>query len=403
METNRDKAAGAEGGTSIRLRYSRQFQNGGHAHTIDAETTLSVGASPERREQVIRELELGVEQLARQIVQRGSRPTSEIRPQAAVRPTPEPATSAASRPPTGSPVPATRTPVSESMPATPSSGGEGNTVKLPQFINAIKRRWDMSLNEAMSLLNVTTLDGVNLREVYAQLQAIMEARGAQSSRPNAQGKTTQANPVVEAPRQAGRNIAQPPSARPPTNQATSTTATRGPGAMVLRESAKAAPPTVPVAAPVQEPVTTAEPARTADFAGSPKAPIPIQSGVVRDLAARGGYKFEEEEDEDEDAEDYDLPMDEDAARQQAQVKLDALREIRGSNVASAERLGVLNNIVSSQISEEQLEKLIQAAWGITTKKRLKTRQVEELISWGKEDYFVDEVENVLKLLEEGEA
>ena len=50
METSREKAAG-----TIRLRYSRQFQSGGHTHTVDAESQLPVGASQEMREQVARE------------------------------------------------------------------------------------------------------------------------------------------------------------------------------------------------------------------------------------------------------------------------------------------------------------------------------------------------------------
>ena len=265
----------------------------------------------------------------------------------------------------------------------------------------------MSPTEAMKLLNVTSLDGINLREAYAQLQSIMEARGVQSARPNPQPRNTQANPVVEAPRQTSRSTAQSPSAHPPTNQATSTAATRGPGAMTFRDGAKAAPPTAPIVTSVQEPVTTAElstePARAPEFAGSPKAPIPIQSGVVRDRTTRDYKRFDEEDDE-EDAEDYELPVDDDdATRQQAQLKLDELREVRGSSVVSAERLGVLNNIISSQISEEQLGKLIQSVWGVTTKKRLKNHQAEALISWGKADYFVDEVENLLNLLAEGEA
>ncbi len=57
MDTSRDRAAGVEGDASIRLRYSRQFQQSGHSHTIDAEATLPIGASQEVREQVIRELE----------------------------------------------------------------------------------------------------------------------------------------------------------------------------------------------------------------------------------------------------------------------------------------------------------------------------------------------------------
>src|SRR5579885_1413166 len=186
MDISRERAADPEGGTTIRLRYSRQFQSGGHAHTIDAETTLPVGASQERREQVIRELEMGVEQLARQISQRGARPASETRSQAPTRPGPPtlPAGRASEAPrsqgeplpqrQTGSvPTPAASTPVSESMPVAPAASGE-RTVRLADFINVIKRYWDMSPQEAMKLLNVKNLDGLNYREAFNELKAIMD-------------------------------------------------------------------------------------------------------------------------------------------------------------------------------------------------------------------------------------
>lgn len=412
MDISRDKAAGTEGETSIRLRYSRQFQSGGHAHTIDAETTLSVGAGPERREQVIRELEIGVEQLARQIIQHSSRSTSETRTHApgpsgqTISRGTEPASLPAQKPANNPPPPATRVPVSETMPATPAASNEGNTVRLPQFINAIKKRWDMSLKEAMDLLNVATLDGANLRDVYGQLQTIMESRNTHPARPNPQARTTQTMPVVEAPRQTGRSMPSSPTSRPLTNQATMTppvSATRGSGNAAFKESARPAPPTAPIPASPPDPKITSnqpyEPASVPDFAGSPKskAPLPIQLGVVRDIVPRT-YQFEEEEDE----ETYEQSDGNEMIHQKAQVKLDRLKGIRGSSVTSAERLGVLNNIVSSQISEEQLERLIEGVWGLTTKKKLKAHQVEELISWAKEDDFVDEIEAVLALIEEGE-
>ncbi len=57
-------------------------------------------------------------------------------------------------------------------------------------------------------------------------------------------------------------------------------------------------------------------------------------------------------------------------------------------------------MVSSQISEEQLQALIEGIWGVTAKKKLKVDQAEALISWAKEDDFTGEAEAVLALLEE---
>ncbi len=50
-----------------------------------------------------------------------------------------------------------------------------------------------------------------------------------------------------------------------------------------------------------------------------------------------------------------------------------------------------------------MEQLIKITWNMTNRKRLRVEQVEALISWAKEDYFVDEVESLLALVDdEGE-
>ncbi|MGH2506364.1 MAG: hypothetical protein ACRDHZ_02960, partial [Ktedonobacteraceae bacterium] len=153
--------------------------------------------------------------------------------------------------------------------------------------------------------------------------------------------------------------------------------------------------------PLPEALRTEEPRHDLEagvnFAGSPKAPIPIRLGTVRDLPPRS-YKFEEEEDTAED----ELPSDEETAQLRAQIKIDELKEVHGSNPASAERLTVLYNVIDTQVSETQLQQLMQRVWGAATKKKLKGPQVEKLISWAKEDNFAAEVEALLGLLAEGE-
>src|SRR5258707_6646990 len=204
MEISREKVPDIAQGTSIRLRYSRQFQIGGHAHTIDAEATLAAGASPEWRAQIIRELEQDVEQLARQISQHGSRQTTEVQARAGVAPGKSMETPAPTRPPTPAPQPPATLPVSESMPATPAASGE-RTITLPDFLKAIQKRWDMSAKEAMDLLNVNELTGLNYREAYALLRTIKEPGGSVSAGPaQTIARPAQQTPVVEAPRQANR-------------------------------------------------------------------------------------------------------------------------------------------------------------------------------------------------------
>jgi hypothetical protein len=114
-----------------------------------------------------------------------------------------------------------------------------------------------------------------------------------------------------------------------------------------------------------------------------------------------------DEEEDEDGED-ELPSieEEDNDNEQkmamARIKLDELKEVRGASAANPARLAVLHNVLNAQIDDEQLQRLIQAAWGATTVKQLKVNQVEALISWAKEDDFVEEVGAVLDLLDEEE-
>ncbi len=86
----------------------------------------------------------------------------------------------------------------------------------------------------------------------------------------------------------------------------------------------------------------------------------------------------------------------------ARLKLDELKEVRGASAAHPARLAVLQNVLNAQIDDQQLQRLIQAAWGATTITQLKVNQVEALISWAKEDDFVKEVDGVLNLLDEEE-
>lgn len=419
MNTSREQAAGP----SIRLRYSRQFQSGGHAHTIDAESLLSMEASQETRAQVIRDLEASVEQLARQIVQRGSRPAEGYRAQTPVsgragqapvaldtprlttpaRTQDESERATAQRQTTGTGIPATPVPVSESMPTTPAARGETRAIRLPQFLKAINTHLGISPVEAMELLNVATLDGLNYWDAYRQLEVIIAQKNA--GRANPSGRSTQQKPVVEAPRTTGQGMPPAPTSRLPSNQAT----TSAPGGRTQGQAAlQSIPGSAQQTAAVTAPVPEASPGRGqerekrqesetgVEFAGSPKAPIPIQIGTVRDLSSRS-YKFEEEEDE-----EYELPEDEVGVDESGRLKLEELKEVRGTTTASAGRLKVLDNVVTSQISEEQLQKIIQAAWGTAMKKKLKVEQVEALISWAKEDLFEIEVEAVLAWIKGGE-
>jgi len=122
---------------------------------------------------------------------------------------------------------------------------------------------------------------------------------------------------------------------------------------------------------------------------------------------RSPYGFDEEDDQEDEEMVFDNGDDgEERHALSAEELLRArnivskMRDVHGSSAASPSRLTVLQNITSTQISQEQLQELMQAFWGTTTTKKLKADQVEELISWAKEDEFPEEVEAVLMLLEE---
>jgi len=80
--------------------------------------------------------------------------------------------------------------------------------------------------------------------------------------------------------------------------------------------------------------------------------------------------------------------------------INRLRESRGATTVNAGRLQALDNVIGDQISKEELHGLVAGLWEVQVLKKLKVDQVEALISWAKEDDFVNEVEAVLILLEE---
>jgi hypothetical protein len=353
-----------------------------------------MGADQEAREQMIRELEMGVDQLARQVALRTARSPDERR----VQPAPRTSATAASSPAVANsaPEPAapiTRPPVSETIPAVPVAAGE-RTVRLADFINVIKKYWDMSPQEAMRLLRVKSLDGLNYREAFNSLKTIVESEGRNARTPGTQTQSTPSRPVVEAPRQ--RTTSSSSDSRPPTHQATSSSGIHTQGQAALKEGGRSMP-----VGPAASAESRYEPQPEMDFAGSPKAPIPIQIGVVRDISARASYAFEEEDEPTSQGEDL-VRVDQSVVSSQARTRLDELKKTRGSSMASAQRLNVLHNVVGEQLNTAQMQNLVQKVWGASTLKKLKNEQVESLISWAKGDYFADEALAVLALLSQEE-
>src|SRR6266487_6377140 len=357
------------------LRYKTQFNAAWRTHTIEMGIPMPLGASAEVREQLIREAEIGMEHLTRrvenrvaQISQRNTRPPEPLRTQApaTMRSNQAPLHEEGNRSSTGTPSPVgtrstTTVPVRQSgpvsMPVTPSMQSEtSSNMKLSQFMQAIRDAWGLTPKQAMDLLNVKTLNGMNYRDALRKLQPLVEGNTTEASTSGAVNKASgaiQPKPAEERAKPQGPLSLQGSQSIPP--------ASPMPGALH-------GPENIPV--------------------------IPIKDEMIREAPGKV-YKFDEEDEE--------LQEEKEEQRAIARIKLDELKEARGTSLASQGRLTVLQNVLNSQISDQQLQHLIQHIWGVTIVKKLKVDQIEALISWAKEDFFVEEVETVLARIDGEES
>lgn len=467
MDNRADKPTGTGGEPYIWLRYATQFTTGGRTHTIEIGIPVPPDASAETREKLIREAEAGMDQLSRhvenrvnQALQRNARVPEAGRPlqEPVNRGSTEASTRGYSYTGTISPAPASNSPTSSSssssnsdvpptrqnagvsMPLSPAMPGDGSgNMKLSQFMQYIRETWGLTPKQAMELLNVKTLNGMNYREALKQLQPLvtnqqgnLSATTKNSSTPSqpvekpsnvsvftsARSNSGSGNNDQAASLKEKTNV-QPAEPRELKPTPETITANRTP----TPSSSSVRPAPAPVPTPIRPKASTPSPAtstrldvgigaesslsngkeevrKQSPTVSSSKVPIyPIDGGKVGETPRI--YKFDEEEDKELDLEELDGKND-DTEQQQimARIKLDELKEVRGTSVASPARLTVLQNVLNSQISDEQLQQLIEAAWGTTNVKKLKVDQVEALISWAKEDFFVDEVERVLVIIGE---
>lgn len=388
---------GGEGeyGGYIWLRYATQFTVGGRTHTIEMGVPMPLGASEETRAQLLHEAEAGMDQLADHIEQRVSQavrrgqasgsapaPKAPPAPKPVTRPaampaipasTPAPQTSAQplqpaamssretevepSAPSNGEIiVPPTRPNIGASMPSIPGAGSDSSgNISIPDFLRSAKENYGLDSTQAMKLLKVKSLSGINLRAALVRLQSLVGQEHGEEEKPE-NNESRPASARTDTPSTAS-------SSRSPSSDASPAISPRDMGSRVKQE-------------PEREMVSEERPV----------------------------YIFDEEvepDDLDDGIDDLDLPRELTAQElDQARTKVNRLRESRGATAASERRLQVLNNLISEQISQEQLLALIGGVWAVTTTKKLKVDQLEELISWAKEDDFVGEVEAVLLLLEE---
>jgi hypothetical protein len=384
-------------GSHIWLRYATQFTVNGRSVTVEMGIPVPLGASAETRERLIREAEEGMEQLSSHIEGRVGSIVQRIQQasqsSAAKRPAPGPVNTPAPVPPAARPpapqsqpaqpvqsvqpaqsastrettpvasqekeiaIPSTRMNVGASMPKMPATGDTAGNLSLPQFIQIIKDSLGLTPKQAMEMLRVKSLTGLNLRDKLEELQSLTSSETADDPEPLQ-------HPRDDTPARGGERLPTNIGSRPPVSQPDQ------PKSNIVPISKKV---------PFEE----------------------IPHAVIRETPPTYPAFDEELDDEEIEFEDEpEYPHLEEHEREIAQAVLSRLREARGSSPASAARLNALNNVISGQISDRQLQQLIQGVWEVNSTKKLKNDQVEALVYWGKDDNFIEEAELVLALLEE---
>ena len=241
-----------------------------------------------------------------------------------------------------------------------ATGDMAGNLSLPQFIQIIRESLNLTPKQAMDLLKVKSLSGLNYRNALEDLQAAISSEAAD----------TQETPVKLREETPSKG-----SERPATNTGIRNTTSQ------------------PQA---QAPISNIVPI-------SKKVPYEeITHAVIRETSPT--YPAFDEELDDADIEFEDEPEYPQLTQHEREIAgevLKRLQDAQGSSAASPTRLTVLNNVIGGQISDEQLQQLIQNVWKVNSTKKLKNEQVEALVYWGKDDNFIEEVELVLALLEEG--
>ena len=436
-------------GQHIWLRYTMQYSKDGHTHTIEMGISVPLGASTETREQLLREADTGMSQLIQHVEQRVSQalgqvenshvtsnqgiaatasqttpspnvtktestpapiPPKQSTPDQSVPaqarpankptsiPAPEPTTrvpnlqrtSSRTAPPAAQPinVPPTRHSVGASMPSSLGPAGTGGILTIGEFVSYVGTNWQLTPKQAMELLQVKSLSGINLREALERLQRIVAQ--------NASGGTS----IAQQPQQQGPQMS---IVRDPLPIVTPPVSSNTPAAPLPAQ------PSQSTAIQRQDTDLDELPTRPTDEALKEPEQV-YESNVIELRVARPALPavgFDEETDENEeleDLEDFDnlsLSTEISAERlTRARDQINALREMQGAAVASAARLRVLRNAADEEVTTQQLEELVSGVWRIPSLQKLKVDQVEALISWAKQDYFLEEVEAVLVVLEE---
>jgi hypothetical protein len=444
MDSRKQKLEGA--GEHIWLHYATQFIAHGRTYTLEVSIPMPIGASAELREQLLNEADVGMNQLASHVEGRASQilqqaqpvqeaipaPMPAARPLAtqqrssnkpnkpapvpAATPAPQTATQAAVQPSPSTPpaqaretvegtsarevaVPPTRQTIGASMPSTMTIGEASGNLTIADFIKLIRDDMGLTSKQAMEMLNVRSLSGLNLRDALERLQHRI-AQQSEDTNGTTPG-TDVARPRTDDTASSGRHMTSVPAVSEGKSE----------------KPVPSAKSTLPSATTVSAPAPAS---RSAPISGPPAASGPtnvtarpvvgepdLENQTTKVSHLRPVYVFDEEINPDEEGaldeeladleESRELTLPE---RDRAKNLIRRLRESRGATAATAARLQVLDNVIGDQVTKEELQELVAGIWGASSLRKLKVDQLEGLISWAKEDDFVNEVAAVLVLLEE---
>ena len=434
MDGRKNMLEGA--GDSIWLRYSTSITIAGRTRTIEIGIPMPIGADEEEREQLLREADEGMNQLTGHVENRIAQMLQRVQPTQGNIPAPTPIAKPSVAPPpramsrpVSAPVPQQAAP-QQNMPVTnnanqraatsaqaprelreerselasaassaqdeeeevqqapqpppqrvsagvsmPTTGDVSGNLSIPQFIRVVKDRFDLNPTQAMEMLKLKSLSGVNLRDKLDQLQRLVGADANGSSEKASESDTHAAVADEKPSKPVGKN--ETPSSKPVPTQMPS----------------KQHMPIHPVAEANNRPQVSRP-----SSPGSVRAPYFDEEENFEDVLASIEDDGELDESELEAlGQQRELTPHE---RMHAKDLVSKFRESQGAAVANPARLKVLNNVTDGQISEEQLQDLAEGIWGVSSFRKLKVDQVESLISWAKEDDFMTDTEVVLLLLEE---
>ncbi len=435
MDGRKNMLEGA--GDSIWLRYSTSITIAGRTRTIEIGIPMPIGADEEEREQLLREADEGMNQLTGHVENRIAQMLQRVQPTQGNIPAPTPI----AKPSVAPPPRAVSRPVSapapqqvasqQNVPATsntntriaasaqapreireerpeiapvssdqdeevvqqnspppqqrtaatgvsmPTTGDVSGNLSIPQFIRVVKDRFDLNPTQAMEMLKLKSLSGVNLREKLDQLQRLV---GSDTNGASEKSGESDANSAVAD---------EKPSKPVVKNEAPSSKPANTPTQMSAKQPTPIRPPNVEMNSRPQ----SSRPPTTSNG----RAPYFDEEEDFEDVLASI------EDDELDESELAELGQQRELTpheRMHAKDLVSKFRESQGAAVANPARLKVLNNVTDGQISEEQLQDLAEGIWGVSSFKKLKVDQVESLISWAKEDDFMTDAEIVLLLLEE---